>query len=97
MAVAISGFSGSPGIPAGVFHNGHLVVGAVQAALQKIQHPGGIRACLAQPSAAPHKHLRMHCPYWELCTFHPQDALYVVWSMLLLAANSAVHHLARAL
>ena len=58
-----------PGIFVGVFHNGNFVGAALQAALQEGQHPWGVRACLAQPCATPHKHLRM-CKERERSSLH---------------------------
>ena len=49
----------APGIFVGILHDGDFIIGALQAALQEGQDPLGARACLAQPCAAPHEHLRM--------------------------------------
>lgn len=69
------GFWASPGIFAGILHNCDLMVGAVQAALQEVQHPWCTQARLAQPSAAPYQHLQ-HAASTGVLLMPPGQGVY---------------------
>lgn len=59
-----------------ILYDGDLIVGALQAALQEVQHPWSMRARLTQPCAVPHQHLRMHA-----CMHAVAEREFIKWRL----------------